>query len=70
MEVVSNDFVVLLFRVWYELRYEIDIPNIKNVSLPNSFEYVKSKSINRIRINEWIVMNRYIEYFKWFDFIH
>ena len=48
MEIVSDILDQLIFQVQYELRCEIDIPSLKTVDLPHSFEYIKSKSINRI----------------------
>ena len=33
------------------IEYRIDIPNLQTVKLPNSFRYVKSKSINSVIVN-------------------
>ena len=38
------------------IEYWIDIPNLQTVDLPDSFEYIESKSITSIvmNMNEWI----------------
>ena len=38
------------------IEYWTDIPNLQTVDLPDSFEYVESKSITSIymNMNEWI----------------
>ena len=51
MDIVLIEFGAYLFQVWYELLYEIDIPNLQTVDLPNSFEYAKSRSFNSICMN-------------------
>ena len=57
MNRVSSDLVVWFFLVIYCLiEYWIDIPNLKAVDLPRSFEKVKTKSISSIimNMNKWI----------------
>ena len=57
MDIVSINSVMLLFLVWYwMIDYWIDIPNLQTVDLPNSFEEVRTKSIDSIymNMNEWI----------------
>ena len=49
MEIVLDIIDQLIFQVQYELRCEIDIPKLTTVDLPHSFEYIKSKSINRMK---------------------
>ena len=56
-EVVSVNLVQWLFLVWYwMIEWWIDIPNLQTVNLPDSFEYVQTKSITSIcmNMNEWI----------------
>ena len=56
-EVVSVNLVQWLFLVWYwMIESWIDIPNLQTVNLPDSFEYVQTKSITSIcmNMNEWI----------------
>ena len=56
-EVVSVNLVQWLFLVWYWITDSwIDIPNLQTVNLPDSFEYVQTKSITSIcmNMNEWI----------------
>ena len=52
MDIVSINLVMWPFLVWYWMNgYWIDIPNLQTVKLPNSFRYVKSKSINSVIVN-------------------
>ena len=44
MDIVLIEFGAYLFQVWYELLYEIDIPNLQTVKLPNSFRMIKDRS--------------------------
>ena len=57
MDIASLILVLLLYHVIYWIiEWIIDIPNVQTVDLPNSFQYVLSRSITSIvmNMNEWI----------------
>ena len=57
MDIASLILVLLLYHVIYWIiEWIIDIPNLQTVDLPNSFQYVLSRSITSIvmNMNEWI----------------
>ena len=48
----NQPHLVTLSSLIWTIEYWIDIPNVETVNLPDSFQYVQSKSISSILINE------------------